>query len=160
MREAAHVQTFDVPVAVYAHLALESHSLLLGGRFRVVGVRFPRVVVVQVLRRRWSNGGTDGCGLQGRCSGLGRTTAQQERLPGRGVRGRSGSGYRRRPMMSLLHQLLLRLHRRERVARLERQSRVRERLERTGLERRRLERGRLERHRQSDVRWRLLGTLL
>lgn len=161
MREATHVQAFDVPVAVYAHLALERHPLLLGGRFRVVGVRFPGVVVVQVLRWR-SDGGTDGRGLQGRGSGLGRAAAQQERLPGRGVRGRSGSGYRQRFMMSLLLQLLLllRVHRRERVVRVERQRRVRERLERTDLERRRLERGRLERHRQSDVRRRLLGALL
>lgn len=151
VRETSHVQTLDVTVAVYAHLALERHPLFarVGRlfRFRVVGVLFARVVV-QVLRRgrRPDSGRAHD---QRRGGGPRRSSPQHERLSGRGRR-RGGRGRRR-----------LYRDRRERVVRPERQVGIRERLERTRLERgrlerRRLERSRLERRREVDGRRRRL----
>lgn len=115
MRETAHVQALDVPVAVYPHFTLERHLLFAGVgrlfRFRVVGVLFLRVVV-QILRRRRP----DGCTGQVQRSGSGRASAQQEGLPGRGGR-RSGRDHSR---WRLRQRLSGRRHRGESVVGLER----------------------------------------
>lgn len=89
VREASHVQTLDVTVAVYAHFAFERHPLFtrVGRlfRFRVVGVLFPRVVV-QVLRGgRWRPDSGRPVDHQRR-SGPGRSSSQHERLSRRGRR--------------------------------------------------------------------------
>lgn len=142
MREAAHVQTLDVPVPVYPDFALERHPLVARVGclfwFRVVGVLFRRVAVQILGWRQWPDG-SRGNRLQGRGGAGWRPPAQQERLPGRRWRYRAGGG--RLPG-----------DRRERGVRLEREVGIRERLERTRLERRWLKRGRLERHRQGDGR--------